>query len=165
MSLGTRGAAAAALALLLVACSADTSDVDLRRMTRSGATNEFLACPPDYCAAAADATTPIYRVPAPRLIAIVRGVLAEQPRMTILREGALAAPRDGSAQAGGGRIVAVQRSLVFRFPDTIWIEIAPQGEQARLAIYSRSAYGRSDFGVNRARVETLLAAIGAAAAR
>jgi uncharacterized protein (DUF1499 family) len=154
-----RFAIAAALTLVVAACSADTSEVDLRRMTRSGATNEFLACPPDYCAAQADATTPFYAVPAPRLVAIVRGVLSDQPRMTILRDGPLA-----GAPEGGGKIVAVQRSLVFRFPDTIWIEIAPRGEQASLAIYSRSAYGRSDFGVNRARVETLLAAIGAAAA-
>jgi uncharacterized protein (DUF1499 family) len=159
---GPAGAAAALASLvlaMLAACSADTSEVDLRRMARSGATNEFLACPPDYCAAAADATTPLYPVPAARLVAIVRSVLSEQPRMTILREG----PFD-IAPGGGGKIVAVQRSLVFRFPDTIWIEVAPRGERASLAIYSRSAYGRSDFGVNRARVEALLAAIGAAAA-
>ena len=152
-------AAAATLALaLLASCSADTGDVDLRSLARSGASNEFLACPPDYCAASADATTPLYAVPAPRLAAIVRTVLAEQPRMTILRDGPLA-----GAQEGGGKIVAVQRSMVFRFPDTVWIEIAPHGARASLAIYSRSAYGRSDFGVNRARVETLLAAIGTAA--
>jgi uncharacterized protein (DUF1499 family) len=148
-------AAVVATVIVLAACSADTSDVDLRRMVRSGAANEFLACPPDYCAATADAVTPTYPVPAARLLAIVRGVLAEQPRMTILREAAL---------EGGGKIVAVQRSLVFRFPDTIWIEIMPRGDRASLAIYSRSAYGRADFGVNRARVETLLAAIGVAAA-
>jgi hypothetical protein len=158
MKLGSCRVAAAALTLLVAACSADTSEVDLRRMTRSGATNEFLACPPDYCAAPADATTSLYRVPALRLVAIARDVLAAQPRMTILRDG----PLDSE---GGGRLVAVQRSLVFRFPDTIWIEIAPRGEQASLAIFSRSAYGRSDFGVNRARVERLLAAIDAAAAR
>lgn len=143
---------AAVLALLLLAsCSADAGDVDLRRVARSGASNEFLVCPPDYCAAAADAPAPLYPVVAPRLLAIVRGVLAGQPRMTILREGE-------------AKIVAVQRSLVFRFPDTIWIEIVPRGDHASLAIYSRSAYGRSDFGVNRARVEALLAAIGRAAA-
>jgi uncharacterized protein (DUF1499 family) len=151
-----RGCAAAAAALVLIAsCSPDTSEVDLRRMTRSGATNEFLACPPDYCAAPADMATPIYPVPAPRLVAIVRAVLMEQPRMTMLREG----PLDG-----GGKIVAVQRSVVLRFPDTIWIEVVPRDDHASLAIYSRSAYGRSDFGVNRARVEALLAAIGMAAA-
>jgi len=138
-------------AAMLAACDADTGDVDLSRMARSGASNEFLACPPGYCAAPADAATPIYPVAAPRLLAIVRGVLAEQPRMTVLRDT-------------DARIVAVQRSLVFRFPDTIWIEIVPRGEQqASLAIYSRSAYGRSDFGVNRARVTALLAAIGRAA--
>jgi len=153
-------AAAATLALaLLASCSADTGDVDLRRLARSGASNEFLACPPDYCAASADATTPVYPVPAQHLVAIVRSVLAEQPRMTVLRDGPLAGAPEGS-----GKIVAVQRSLVFRFPDTVWIEIAPRGARASLAIYSRSAYGRSDFGVNRARVETLLAAIGSAAA-
>ena len=78
------------------------------------------------------------------------------------REGALAATTAGGG-AESGKIVAVQRSLIFRFPDTIWIEIVPRGDHAGIAIYSRSTYGRFDFGVNRARVEALLAAIGRAA--
>jgi uncharacterized protein (DUF1499 family) len=146
---------AALIALLAAGCSAETTELDLRTMARRGGDNEFLACPPDYCAARADATAPVFPVPAARLRGALRAVLADQPRLTILREDALDA---------GVRVVAVQRSLVFRFPDTVWIEIVPRGTQSTLAIYSRSAYGRSDFGVNRARVEQLLAALGAAVA-
>ena len=63
-----------------------------------------------------------------------------------------------------GQRVYVQRSLVFRFPDTIWIQVLPlDANRSTLAIYSRSAYGRYDFGVNRSRVQAWLAAIVAAA--
>jgi uncharacterized protein (DUF1499 family) len=46
----------------------------------------------------------------------------------------------------------------MRFPDTVDIEVLPVGDnQSTLAIYSRSLIGRSDLGVNRARVERWLA--------
>jgi len=51
----------------------------------------------------------------------------------------------------------VQRSARFRFPDIIvvrFISVSPS--QSTLAIYSRSVYGKSDFGVNRERIEAWL---------
>jgi len=55
----------------------------------------------------------------------------------------------------------LQHSLLMRYPDTIDVQVLPAGDkQSTLAIYSRSLIGRKDFGVNRARVERWLAALG-----
>ncbi len=60
-------------------------------------------------------------------------------------------------------ITYVQRSRVFGFPDCLTVKavaIESTGEAgAGLIIWSRARYGRSDFGVNRARVEAWLAAL------
>jgi uncharacterized protein (DUF1499 family) len=49
--------------------------------------------------------------------------------------------------------VYIQRSALFRFPDVITVELVTLApDRSSLAIYSRSRYGRSDFGVNRRRV-------------
>jgi uncharacterized protein (DUF1499 family) len=48
----------------------------------------------------------------------------------------------------------------MRFPDTIDVEVVPVGDdKSTLAIYSRSLVGRSDFGVNRARIARWMAAL------
>jgi len=77
------------------------------------------------------------------------------PRTTLLRD-----------DAARGRFVAEQRSAVLRFVDTVWVEVVPRGSAASsVAILSRSNVGYYDFGVNRRRVEGLLADIAARAAR
>jgi uncharacterized protein (DUF1499 family) len=56
----------------------------------------------------------------------------------------------------------VVRSAVFNFPDLVTAQVAPDGENAStLILYSRSVYGRSDFGVNRKRLLSWLAAFDA----
>ncbi len=46
----------------------------------------------------------------------------------------------------------VVRSALFRFPDLVSVQFLPHGKgSSTLALYSRSVYGRSDLGVNRAR--------------
>ena len=50
----------------------------------------------------------------------------------------------------------VQRSQLMRYPDAISFKITPEGDGSRLVIWSRSRYGQSDLGVNRARIEDLL---------
>ena len=57
-------------------------------------------------------------------------------------------------------ITLVQRSKWLGFPDAITVmahDIGP--DRATLSIWSRSRYGESDFGVNRARVTRWLADI------
>jgi hypothetical protein len=54
---------------------------------------------------------------------------------------------------GSGRITWVIRSAFWGFPDYLTAEISPQG----VRIWSRLRFGRSDLGVNRARLERWLA--------
>jgi uncharacterized protein (DUF1499 family) len=53
-----------------------------------------------------------------------------------------------------GRIDAVQRTLVMRFPDDLAIRVRPLVGQTRIDVRSVSRYGRHDFGVNAKRIET-----------
>ena len=53
------------------------------------------------------------------------------------------------------------RTAVFRFPDLVSIEfIEAEAGGATLAIFSRSIYGRKDFGANRKRITRWLSALG-----
>jgi uncharacterized protein (DUF1499 family) len=54
----------------------------------------------------------------------------------------------------------VVRSSVLNFPDLVTVEAMAAGQDAStLLLYSRSVYGYSDMGVNRARLVTWLAAL------
>ncbi len=53
------------------------------------------------------------------------------------------------------------RSRLWGFPDYTTISAAPAGTGTKLGIHARLRFGSSDFGVNRARVEAWLAALGA----
>ena len=57
---------------------------------------------------------------------------------------------------GDGMITYVTRSAAFGFPD--YTTVAQRGED--LALYARSRYGKSDLGVNKARVDRWLSALG-----
>ena len=78
---------------------------------------------------------------------------------------ATAAPR--VSVVGGGPDEAfttyVQRSAVFGFPDYVSVRAVEVEGGAALAIFSRSRYGQSDLGVNRARVEDWLSRLEAPA--
>lgn len=69
-------------------------------------------------------------------------VAKARPRVTLLA---------GSVEEG--RMTWVVRSVVWGFPDYLTAEAAPGG----LRVWSRLRFGRSDLGVNRARLEDWLA--------
>ena len=75
-----------------------------------------------------------------RLDAIIRAT----PRTTVLA---------GSVDAG--RITYVTRTKVVGFPDYTTVE----AKDGQLELYGRLRFGRSDFGVNRNRVDGWLAAL------
>ena len=51
----------------------------------------------------------------------------------------------------------VQRSTLLGFPDTITVQFMAAGPgHSSLAVYSRSRYGYSDLGVNKARIDAWL---------
>lgn len=60
-----------------------------------------------------------------------------------------------AGSAADGHVTYVVRSLIWGFPDYV----TAQQDGDRLRIYARSRFGRSDFGVNRNRIETWLGAV------
>lgn len=67
-----------------------------------------------------------------------------------------------AGSVGEGLITYVTRTKVIGFPDytTLQIEPAPQEGKIRLTIHGRLRFGRSDLGVNRARIEGWLTLAG-----
>jgi hypothetical protein len=57
-------------------------------------------------------------------------------------------------------ITYVQRTSVMGYPDYISVKAVEVDGGAALVIYSRSRFGKSDFGVNRERIDRWLAQIG-----
>jgi hypothetical protein len=108
--------------------------------------NHFLLCPKDYCVFGADQEAPVYDMPVDHLRDIFFEAMELNPFMSIEKN------YDDVDQFD-----IVERSRYFAFPDIMTVRFFKRGEdKSTLAIYSRSVYGRYDFGVNRARVEKLL---------
>ena len=89
--------------------------------------------------------TPRYRVDPDRLFTAIRTVARAQPR--VFAHGDVGVTRQAHF---------VARSAVLNYPDLIAVQVTPESE---LILWSRSIYGRSDFGVNRARLTAWLAAL------
>jgi len=65
----------------------------------------------------------------------------------------------GRRGEGDGRIDAVARTFLLRFPDDVAVRVRPLAGQTRIDLRSVSRYGRHDFGVNAARIEAFAAAL------
>ncbi len=143
------------LGLVLPACAASGTAglpapalMDIEHITRPARPNSALAAPAGN-QLAPDIVTPRFPLPASRLYGLLVAVAGEQPRTF------LAARFDTELQAH-----FVARSAVLNFPDLITAQVAEAGPDAsNVVLYSRSVYGYSDFGVNRKRLSTWLAAI------
>ena len=140
------------VALLGGGCSADTDPTDLRALARTSSPNDALACPPATCTANAELRSPQFDLRADELADIVRRVVTAQARTELAHE-------DNEI----GQMVFVQRSRIFGFADTIWIQTVGDQPHASLIVYSRSNIGVWDLGVNRRRVQNWLSEIEAAA--
>jgi len=127
--------------------------IDFKTLRLTRKPNQYLVAPPDFTPAPAHRQSPVFPWPAAELARRFRAIALAAPRVTPLAEA-----------DGGRRFEVVQRSALLRFPDTVSVEAVPLGDRkAALAIYSRSRYGRSDFGANRKRIDAWLAALAATA--
>ncbi len=123
--------------------------VDFATLALTPKPNQFLVCPPGYCAAGAHMLSPTFQGSAEDLRRRWLQMIAAQPRIEV-------GPADGEAM----QYDYIQRTQVMRYPDSITVRFIPlTKDSATLAIYSRSHYGRSDFGVNEARIRAWLAAM------
>lgn len=151
-----RKLAALLLAAALPACSGHGAEglpvpkpMDMTHLVRPATPNTALAAPAGFTPTP-DIVTPHYRVPPAMLYATIRRVAAAQPRTW---------PQvayDDRMQAD-----FVARSRIFNFPDLITVQVTPDSS---LVLWSRSVHGHYDFGVNRHRLKTWLAALDAALA-
>ena|SRR5437879_6453450 len=131
----------------------DIGPVNWATLTRHPTPNDALVCPASRCPnAKPDAEPKIYSVAPAELLAKLKRIALAEPDTTELYCGA---DCDRTARI-------LQHTRLMRFPDTVDIEVLPAaGNQSTLAIYSRSLVGRSDLGVNRARIARWLAALDA----
>jgi uncharacterized protein (DUF1499 family) len=107
----------------------------------------ILFCPPGYCPAAEAIASPVFPMPWERLHEYWTEVITGEKRVETI-----------AADPDKRRFVYVQHSPTFRFPDIITVEFVQLGpNRSSIAIYSRSRYGRFDFGKNRKRVGKWLA--------
>ncbi|QIE54873.1 DUF1499 domain-containing protein [Pikeienuella piscinae] len=113
---------------------------DPAAITASGALNEYVVRPE---ADGADAVSPVYDEPPESLIARFRDMALAEPRVGLLDES-------------GGILTLVQRSMLMGFPDYISVRAVSVDGGAALYIHSRSRYGKSDWGVNEARISAWL---------
>ncbi len=100
------------------------------------------------CSATPDMKPSPFAVGAEQLFEIARKVISAQPRTELVAQ-----------DPDLGQMVFVQRSRIFGFADTIWIQTVDLEPEASLIVYSRSNFGFWDLGVNRRRVSTWLSEI------
>lgn len=123
--------------------------VDFANLTPPDKPNYYLVCPRNYCHVKPNAYSPVYDVGVEALEKIVTQYILSRPRTKALE-----------SDAEKNQYIYVQRSLIFRFPDYISVEyLSLDSHKSTLAIYSRSKYGYSDFGVNKRRVQKWLKGI------
>lgn len=146
--LAVAGAVALRIAMGLVSDDPATAgpvafdELDDRHASRSA-----LAAPPDRReAVGADFDAPVFDADQEAVRRALVDVLQARPRSRV-------------AVSGQGQILAVERSFLFRFPDEIAAQAVVVDGGTSLYLYSRSRFGRSDLGVNRERVESIIAAV------
>ena len=122
--------------------------LDIAHVVRPSSPNTALAAPAGFNPTP-DIVTPAYRISTGRLFPLIQEVARAQDRTY------QAALYQDSLQ-----VHYVARSAWLNFPDLISVAVTPDGPDASaLILYSRSVYGRSDFGVNRRRLQAWLGAL------
>ncbi|MBM1174582.1 DUF1499 domain-containing protein [Microvirga arabica] len=134
--------------------SPDLGPVEFAALKRRTNPNDALICPRDICSQAQpDAEPPVFPISGDRLRGLVSDVALAEPGTTLVDRG----PQQDRY---------LVRTRLMRFPDTVVVQVFDRGpDESTLALYSRSQIGRSDFGVNRRRIERWVARIGTLAAR
>ena len=111
--------------------------------------NQYLVTPDDYCSAKAHMDSPTFDLSVEELRERWMTMIASQPRVETRK-----------ADDAAMQYEFIQRTKLMRFPDIITVRFIPlEQRRSTLAVYSRSRYGRRDFGVNKDRVLAWLEAL------
>jgi uncharacterized protein (DUF1499 family) len=144
--------AVAIAAVVLVGCSQggvldkmlshkNPQPVDFLSLTLPDSPNKYLVAPAGATNAKVDEPAPTFAMSERELQAKFVAMLGAEPRIEKLWQS-----------ADGLRLQVMQRTPVMRWPDIVDIQfIARDGGGSTLVLYSRSVYGYSDMGVNKAR--------------
>jgi hypothetical protein len=143
------------LGLILPACAADGAAglprpalMDMTRVERPATPNTFLAGPAGM-RPAPDQVLEAWNLPAQGLFDKASVVFGGQLRVYV-----------AAVFPDQHQVHYVVRSALLNFPDLVTVQVnAVAAERSTLVIWSRSVYGRSDFGVNRKRTMAWLAAL------
>lgn len=120
--------------------------VDFRTLKLKDSPNQYLVCPPGYCACQPHAEAPTFEMTAEELRERWLERIGALPRVHVFRADSRVEQYDCEAL-----------SRVMGFPDTVTVRFIDIGEgRSTLALYSRSHYGHSDLGANRKRIEEWL---------
>lgn len=141
-------AAAMGRARLLELCfgPAPVQTVDFRNLVLKEAPNQYLVCPPDFCAAEAHEKSPVFDEPVQLLRERWFALVERQPRTELV-----------NSDLENQRYTFRVKTAVVHFPDDVTVQFIALGDKrSTLAIYSRSHYGYSDLGENRRRVQSWL---------
>ncbi|MFN7097701.1 MAG: DUF1499 domain-containing protein [Gammaproteobacteria bacterium] len=126
---------------------AEPQPVDFKTLQLPSSPNYYLMCPENYCAATPNEISPIFKRSLVSAELAWQRIVAKQPRTQLL-----------SRDSHEHQFFYVQRSLIFRFPDYITVQIIPlTATTTTIAIYSHSKYGYSDLGMNKKRVQSWVA--------
>jgi uncharacterized protein (DUF1499 family) len=97
-----------------------------------------------------DLQSPVFDMTAPELLAAFDRIADATPRTRIL-----------AGSVAEGQITYVTRSAIWGFPDYTSVRAIPVEGGAQIVAYARLRFGRSDMGVNAARLQSWLAALDA----
>ena len=143
------------LGLVLPACGAEGAaglpvpgPMDMTRIERPSTPNTFLAGPAGM-APAPDVVTIEQPVSAAALYVTARAVFDRWPRTFVV-----------AAFPDRLQVHYVVRSAQMNYPDLVTVQVNGAGaDKSTIMVWSRSVYGRRDFGVNKERTEAWLAAL------
>lgn len=122
----------------------------IKTLERPKTPNTFLIAPDGYCEnEIPDELAPVFKdLNASALKTAFIRAIEEEPRLVTLEDNELS-------------MEFRQRTSIIGWPDFITVYfIELQSGGSTVAIYSRSKYGRSDFGVNRKRIQRWLTLLG-----
>lgn len=126
---------------------ADQGRTVFKTMKRSNLPNNSLICPEGFCnTATPEILAPVFSVSADTLRDLLRASLKSEKRLERVHTNDPAM-----------RERYVQRSELFRFPDTIQVEyIALTAQTSTIALFSQSQIGFSDAQINKKRLKRWL---------
>ncbi len=108
--------------------------------------NSWRIAAPGQDPGAAGQASPVYRASAGELLAAFEKVALSKPHTEKL-----------AGSAADGFVTFVQRTPLVRYPDYISVRAVDLGDgTSALSVLSRSRFGKSDLGVNKARMEEWL---------